>query len=159
MDILFGWAGAGALIVFIALAVRLNRRRSPAALAVLGALVLYPATVAVAWALANGYSFWAISIAYWFAAIVVLMVFGAVYKSVSLRMMLHLLQSPARTTDTGTLIRDYIQDDSFERRLMVAEENGFAERTPSGFVLRAKGRRLAAIVNGVQRAFAIETSG
>jgi hypothetical protein len=87
------------------------------------------------------------------------MLFGALYKSVSLRMLGDLSKANGHALPEQELLARYIEEDSFSRRVAILLEQGHAERTPEGLNLSSKGRRIAAGIYGLQRAFAIRASG
>ena len=88
-----------------------------------------------------------------------LMAFGALYKSISLRILLDLLDRPGHAGLYSAILARYVAAESFENRLTVMQENGFAVPTPAGYALTDKGRRLAGLVGVLHRLFAIERSG
>jgi membrane-bound metal-dependent hydrolase YbcI (DUF457 family) len=87
MNDAFALAGlAVALWLAVALALLRTMRRSPALIMTSSAILVYLALLAGAVAPVL-IAFWPLSAAYWFLALCVLMPFGALYKSVSLRML------------------------------------------------------------------------
>ena len=132
---------------------------SPAAVVTLAALAMYPATLAVTLLLGRTVAFWPFSAAYWFLSLVFLMVFGAVYKSISLRILLDLLERPGRSDNYAGVMQRYVNEESFKRRLLVMLDAGLTARDADGFQLTEKGRRISSVVRRVQAVFAIETSG
>ena len=103
--------------------------------------------------------FWHLSATYWFLVLCFLMVFGAVYKSISLRILADLLKQPTRSELYACILGRYIEQESYMSRLEVMMSNGLAVRLPAGFQLTAKGRRIAAIIYTIQQAFNIQRSG
>jgi hypothetical protein len=87
------------------------------------------------------------------------MLFGALYKSVSLRMLGDLSKAKGHALPEQELLARYIEEDSFSRRVAILLEQGHAERTPDGLNLSSKGRSIAAGIYGLQRVFAIRASG
>ena len=158
-EIALGWAMALVYVVLTAIAIRVARTRSPANTAVVTGLFVYLFSAFIFALTAGPLSFWSFSIAYGFGAVCFLMVFGAVYKSISLRILLLLLKSPGRCASASTLLREYVRQDSFERRIKVAVDSGLAQRQDGRLALRRKGRRLALAVDMLQRFFAIRHSG
>jgi hypothetical protein len=154
-------AGAVAFLAYLISVAALLRRSegSPAKTAILMALALYPPALLLAGVALGRAPFWAFSASYWFLTLCFLMVFGAVYKSLSLRMLLDLLEAPGRSSAKDELFARYIRDVSYRHRLEVIQESGFATRTGEGFTLTERGRGLARIIATLQRAFAIERSG
>lgn len=159
MDILLGWLFCVIYILTTALVVRVARSYSPALLAVGLSFLGYLALLVSALFALGTNSFWSISVSYWFGCLCFLMVFGAVYKSISLRVLDQISQSPTDRLDEAVLSGEYIKSDSFDRRLTVILENGYAEKTELGFSLLPKGQRLARIVRWFHRTFSIERSG
>jgi hypothetical protein len=158
MDILIGFGGAICHVLFTAIVLR-QSRRSPALIALIVGFGCYACLFFIPDLTELRHSFWSMSISYWFGSLCFLMVFGAIYKSVSLKLMLDLLDIPKRRLLERDLLVGYIKGSTFEDRLVVALESGFAERLPEGYLLLPKGRRVARIVRGLQRAFAIDRSG
>jgi hypothetical protein len=89
----------------------------------------------------------------------VLMLFGALYKSVSLRMLGDLSKAAGWALPEQDLLARYIEEDSFGRRVAILLKEGHAIRTPEGLVLSRKGQRIAAAIYRLQQAFAIRASG
>lgn len=158
-EIALGWAVALAYVVLTGIAIRIAKTRSPASTAIVTGLCVYLFSACIFALSAGPLSFWSFSIAYGFGAVCFLMVFGAVYKSISLRILLHLLNSPGRCASASTLMGDYVRQDSFERRIEVAVDSGLAKRQDGRIALRQKGRRLALAADILQRFFAIRHSG
>ena len=104
-------------------------------------------------------AFWSLSAAYWFLVLCVLMPFGALYKSVSLRMLGELSRAAGRALPEQQLLARYIEEDSFGRRVDILLAQGHAERESERLRLTAKGRRTAAGIRLLQRTLAIRTSG
>lgn len=157
-EIVAGIAAGLADIGAVALILR-RVRASPAGVAIVSSVAVYLVLPALVLALGVPASFWALSISYWFVSVSFLMVFGAVYKSISLRMLLTLYERPGRSAPEEAIRAGYVEADSFENRLGVIVDSGFAEETEHGYVLLAKGRRVARIAAALQRVFAIERSG
>ena len=159
MDILLGWLFCAIYILMTAMGIRLLHSHSPALLAVGLSFLGYLALLASAMLAFGTNSFWSISISYWFGCLCFLMVFGAVYKSISLRVLDQLALSSADRVHEKVLSDAYIKSESFDRRLDVILENGYAEKTVAGYSLLPKGQRLARIVKWFHRIFSIERSG
>lgn len=103
--------------------------------------------------------FWPLSASYWFLTLCFLMVFGAIYKSISLRILLDLSQRPQRADRYDAILSRYIEGESFQDRLRVMLAAGLATRGSRGLQLTTKGRRLAAAVSRLQTLYKIERSG
>jgi hypothetical protein len=154
--------GALAFAVYLGLAlvaVRVARGTSPAAL-VVGLLPLGWALGPAA-ALSGGEAllFWPFSATYAFLSLSFLLAFGAVYKSVSLRILADLLSRPGRADRYDTVVSRYLVAESYRGRVEILTDQGFATRGPAGLRLTRKGWRLAHGVRAIQTAWKIERSG
>ena len=153
-----GAAGALLWLAVIVVLLRLSKR-SPALIVVLSAALVYLAVLFAALALAQRVAFWPFSAAYGFLTLCVLMLFGALYKSVSLRMLGDLSLAVGHALPEQELLARYIEEDSFGRRVAILLKEGHALRTAEGLKLSPKGRRIAAGIYRLQQAFAIRASG
>jgi hypothetical protein len=150
---------AAVLWLAVALALLRTMRHSPALTMTGSATLVYFAVLAAALVAPVRIAFWPFSAAYAFLALCVLMPFGALYKSVSLRMLGDLSRTAGQALPEQQLLARYIEEDSFGRRVDILLAQGYAEREAGKLRLSAKGRRIAAGIHVLQRAFAIRTSG
>jgi hypothetical protein len=157
--LLAGALGFGAYAAAVAVLLRAIHRWSPALVVTTTSVGAYLATVGVAAGMGRRVLFWPLSASYWFLALCFLMAFGAIYKSISLRILLDLLDRPDRSESYEAIHKRYVQHESYQDRLQILLAEGLATRECAGFQLTRKGRRLAAIAHAVQRFFGIERSG
>lgn len=157
--LLLAGAAFSCYIAAVLVLVRLLARHSPVAAVIVAAPIFYVLGLFIT--LASGYRvlFWAYTAAFWCPALTFLMIFGAVYKSVSLRMLAYLLDRPGYSERYDALMEKYVTEESFENRLGVIQESGFAVRLADGFVLTDKGRAIARAVRRLHMFFSIERSG
>ena len=148
-----------AYVILTALLLRLAHRRSPAAIAVAGAVGVYAAGLALSIAWGYPASFWAYSSAFWCATGAFLMAFGAVYKSISLRMIDYLFHQPGHAAAYDEVMRKYLSEETFGNRLELIQSQGFARRVPQGLVLTPKGRSIASATHCLHALFGIRKSG
>ncbi len=160
MNDAFVLAGLGVLL-WLAAALTLLRtmKRSPALIVTGSAALIYVALLAASVATPVRMAFWPFTAAYAFLALSLLVPFGALYKSVSLRMLGDLSGIAGHARPERELLARYIEEDSFGRRIDILLEQGYAERTADGLRLSITGRRVAARIHLLQRAFAIRASG
>jgi hypothetical protein len=151
----FGAAGALVWLAVVLVLLRISKR-SPALIVVASAGVVYVALLAFSPAIFYRLAF---SAAYGFLTLCVLMLFGALYKSVSLRMLGDLSKTAGHALPELELLARYIEEDSFGRRVAILLDQGHAERSAEGLALSSKGRRIAAAIARLQQAFAIRASG
>ena len=155
----FAAAGFVLYVAIVAVVLRLSWAISPALVAIGAAFLTYAALVAIAAVSGRNANFWITSIIFWFPTLGFLMGFGAVYKSVSLRILLDLLARPGERELCSAILERYIAVESFENRLAIMLESGLAIHTSAGYALTEKGRRLARITAAMHRLFAIERTG
>lgn len=158
LPILQGFAAAVAYGLVLLVALRVSRR-SPTLVVLATAAVVYVAAAAVFMLLGQVVGFWAYSTTYWFLVLCFLMAFGAIYKSLSLRILLDLTEKSELTGSADELAQRYIFGSSFEDRLGIAVDGGLAARSADGLSLTSRGRALASRVRAAQRAFGITRSG
>ncbi|WP_376984603.1 hypothetical protein [Bosea sp. R86505] len=154
------WFACAFLAILAALRVS---RSEPAMLVVATPLAVYVLGLAAASMTSfadPALNFWIVSIVYWFLVLSFLMAFGAIYKSLSLRMLLSLLEAEARTLDDTELAERYIKQQSFQDRLGVMVDKRLAVIQPDGrVVLTPRGRSIAQLTRRIQNLYRIEKSG
>ena len=155
-----GAVGFAAYLAAVLVLLRGAPRMAPSILVTATAPVVYVAILAASVAVASGrVLFWPLSASYWFLTVSFLMAFGAIHKSISLRILLDLLDCPGRCDRYDAILRRCVEYESYRARLEIIESDGLATREATGFRLTPKGRRIAAIAHGCQRLFKIEHSG
>ena len=86
--------------------------------------------------------YWWFAAAFWFGFMVYLFGFSALYKSLSLRMVVDVFeQSPNGTSLAGVYQR--VVERSFRERIEILERGGLVARQGDGYVVTARGRRMA----------------
>src|SRR5205823_13309236 len=103
--------------------------------------------------------FWALSAAYWFLVLSFLMVFGAIYKSISLRILLDLLERPQHRDSYEAILDRYVVHESYRDRTRILIAHGLATFGDPGLHLTRRGQRIAVGVSQLQRFFKIKESG
>jgi hypothetical protein len=154
-----GAAAFGFYVVAVCILLRFTTRHAPVAVVGLAALAFYVIGISLPLLLGEDVFLWAYSAVYCCATLSFLMLFGAAYKSISLRMLGYLFERPAQQETYRALMHKYIVEETFGKRLNVIQERGFAVRIPEGFVLTEKGRKIAAAARSLHAIFAIEKSG
>jgi hypothetical protein len=132
---------------------------SPATLVCISALAIYPLTFAVPLVLEITIEFFLFSATYWFLTANFLLAFGAIYKSISLKILLDLLEQPKRTESYEAILARYIFKESFENRLEVMRRAELATARDGNYELTEKGRAMASYISLLQRIFAIKQTG
>jgi hypothetical protein len=140
-------------------AIRLLPERSSALVSLATACVLAAATLPAGAMIGIEANYWrALGVAC-FLIMSHLMVFGAVYKSISLHILLDLARAPSRRLSAEELFSRYIEQESFEARIQLMIAQGLAVHSRDGIALSPKGYRLAVAARFIQRLYGIERSG
>jgi hypothetical protein len=158
-SLVFGLGGFIIYLVLTPFVIRAINRAAPALIVVLCAMLIYAVLLFVGAITFAPLYFWIFSATYWFFSLCFLMVFGAIYKSVSLRLLLDLLNRPGHADSYQAVLDRYVRQESYQDRLQIMVKEGFAVRDLQKFVLAPKGRLIAAVVINLQKAFRIEKSG
>ncbi len=155
-----------AVIAFISytlnvlIVLRLARSASPAMMVCVNAILVYVIGLLTIGFYGSHINFFTFSSVYWFFAISLLMYFGAIYKSISLRMMQHLLCKPNKSDYSDILLESYIQNQSYSQRVEILLKNGMLHKNEnSTLTLTKKGNTLAKLTCVIQNIFSIKDSG
>src|ERR1700722_13814356 len=135
---------------------RITKKPSPPTLFCLSSLLFYTTGKIVLIFLQIPLKFFQFSASYWFWTFSTMMVFFAVYKSISLRMMMNLQRRPSTLNE---ILSNYIQQESYTSRIDVLVQNELIKKTSGGYQLTLKGKRCAMIIGLVQKLFNINQSG
>lgn len=147
-------------VLTILVILRIMRKTEPTIVVLISASAIYGFSIALAMVANQHVNFWYFSISYWFLVLSFLLAFGAVYKSLSLRMLLVLLEKPNRAHSTQSFREEYIFGDSFDNRLQLIIDQGLAKRREQNeFELTSRGANWAASLVKLQRLFGIMRSG
>ena len=157
--LLFGGLGFLLYLACAVLTLRIACAVGPSRIVIGAAVVVGIVTVAGALVMRPVIFFWPLFASYSLLSLTFLLVFGAVYKSISLRILGDLLQRPERSDDYQGILARYIEEESYRARLSLLVSEGLAEREDAGFRLTPKGWHLAKAVSNLQRFFAIRSSG
>ena len=140
-------------------AIRLSPIRSPAVLVVALACLFTLASAPAGALVSVEANYWRALAVFIFLTVCHLMIFGAAYKSISLRILLDLFLAPAGKLPSDLVFSRYIAQESFTARIQVMITQGLASNSRHGIALTDKGRRLASVVGLLQRLYSIEKSG
>lgn len=150
----------GIYFLFIVLALRIIRVMSPTVLVCSCAVFVYIWALILISTIGLNINFFSFSSLYWFLTLSLLMVFGAIYKSISLRMMLHLLNNPEKKDFYDAIMKNYIKDQSYLKRISILLEKKMIRKTGNAsFSLTKRGNTLAKTIWLIQKIFSIKESG
>jgi Ca2+/Na+ antiporter len=160
----FAWGLMGVvLLVIIAPAMQTIARRAassvpPVIILATAAVISHGASVLLGVAAMPQLQYWNAASVFSFGAMLYVFAFGAVYKSVSLEILLDLARRPQRRTPLADIVERQVPD-IFRRRTDILVEVGQVERVGSTFAITASGRKLADRIAHIRRAFAIGDTG
>ena len=156
---LVGFAGFGLYLGLTLALLHATGARAPGLTAVLAAPVSALAVLGATITAGIPVQFWHFAAGFAFPTVCFLMVFGATYKSLSLRILLDLSNREGGRDAYGAILDRYIAKESYANRLQVMETSGFTTCLDGRYALTPRGAWLAARVRAVQRFFAIGASG
>lgn len=148
-----------AYLALVLVLLRVNHRRDPAWLVLIALPVAFAAAMSLFVALDCRFNFWSFATGYSFFSLCFLMAFGAVYKSLSLRILLDLLDKPDRSDSYDNIYKRYLVEDSFHNRLTVIRDKGLVTTSGDRYLLSARGEALSSRVLALQRLLGISRSG
>ena len=122
------------------------------------AIVSHLASVMLGIANVTQFQYWSAASIFSFGVMSYIFAFGAVYKSVSLEILLDVAERPARQVPLSDIVERQVPG-IFRGRTKILVDSGLAERTDSFFVATAAGRKLAGRIARLRRAFAIGDTG
>ncbi len=146
-------------IIAILIALRGLRGCAPAFLVVALSGAICAMSLGVIVFLHHRINLWSFLVTYWFMVTSFLMAFGAIYKSLSLRILSDLLSKPGRSDDIQRVFSHYLVEDSYQNRLALMCHNALVVFDDERYALTPKGRRLTECVRTLQIWFGISRSG
>jgi len=157
--ILQGLLSFAAFVVAFLVVMRISSRPQPATTAIGLAIAMHPVALALLLAAGRTVNFVVFSISYCFFTLCFLMVLGAVYKSISLRILLDLAGSPQRSAGYDDVLQRYIVAESYLDRLELIRAKRLVSVDGNRLSLGYLGLRIARTVQAIQNLFRIEHSG
>lgn len=154
-----GLLGFAAYFGAICLVLRLGRRQAPALMSLATGFAAYAVVLGLLILAGQNVPFWSYSVTYWCFVLSFLLAFGAIYKSISLRILLDLFKRPGRCGSYEHVLATYVALESYQNRLTVIQDSGFATRAGERYILSERGRHIASLTAAVQQVFAIRRSG
>jgi Ca2+/Na+ antiporter len=160
----FAWGLIGVvLLIIIAPVMQAIARRAassipPVIILAIAAVISHGASVLLGVAAMPHLQYWNAASIFSFGAMLYVFAFGAVYKSVSLEILLDLGGRPNRQAPLADIVERHVPD-IFRGRTDILVEGGQVERAGSLFVVTVSGRKLADQIARIRRAFAIGDTG
>ncbi|WP_245470809.1 hypothetical protein [Bradyrhizobium guangzhouense] len=104
------------------------------------------------------FRYWDAASIFGFGVMAYVFAFGAAYKSVSLDILLGLVDRPGRTAPLSDVVERQVPD-LFYGRTKILVDGGLVEQSDSRFAATAAGRTMADRIGRLRRAFGIGNSG
>ena len=137
---------------------RLGLSTPPAILLGVAAIITHVLSVALGVMNVTQFQYWNAASIFGFGVMGYVFAFGAVYKSVSLEILLDVAQRPGHAAPLADIV-DRLAPDIFRRRADILVDGGQVERIGASFAVTVKGRAFAGKLARVRRAFAVGDSG
>lgn len=162
ISFVFGLIGAVAFAVLTPLAQCAARRAawpmSPVLILAAVAVLSHLAGVILGFACVSQFKYWNAASIFSFAVMGYIFAFGAVYKSVSLEILLDVAKRPEREVPLSDIVGRQVPG-IFWGRVAILVDSGLVEQIDSKFTPTAAGRKLATRITRLRRAFAIGDTG
>lgn len=162
MSFVFGIIGVAAFAVLAPIMQWMARRAAtpvpPVMILAATAILSHLASVVLGIAYVPQFQYWNAASVFSFGVMSYIFAFGAVYKSVSLEILLDVAERPRREAPLADIVERQVPG-IFRGRTDILVDSGLAERTSSGFVATAAGSKLAGRIAQLRRAFAIGDTG
>lgn len=155
---LSGGLAVTAFLVLVQLAARLAPKAAPVAVYFGTGMAVHLGATAIAAASLPAFSYWHAAALYWFGFMAYLFVFGAIYKSISLKILRALWQAPGHALAVAEITGGVVLP-SFTDRVQVLLDGGLIEATPEGYRITAQGQKIAGRIAAVHRFFGIDRCG
>lgn len=162
MSFACGFAGI-VLFTILAPLMQIIARRAgspiaPVIILAIAAVVSHVASVLLGFVTVQQFQYWNAASLFSFGVMLYVFAFGAVYKSVSLEILLDLAQRSGHTAALSDIV-DRKVSEIFRGRADILVSGGQVERVDSCFNVTATGRAIADRIAQMRRAFAIGDSG
>jgi hypothetical protein len=131
---------------------------APVTILAIAAVTSHGASVLLGAETVQHFQYWNAASIFGFGVMGYVFAFGAVYKSVSLEILLEVAQRPGHAAPLSDIV-DRLAPDIFRGRAEILVSGGQAERTGGSFVATMAGRTLAARVARIRRKFVVGDSG
>lgn len=162
MSFVYGLIGV-ALFIVIAPAAQSMARSStrsipPVIILAIAAVISHFTSVTIGAVAVAQFQYWDAASIFGFGAMAYVFAFGAVYKSVSLDILLNLANRPGREAAVSDIVERQIPS-LFCARTAILVDGGLAACAGSSFVVTASGQKLAARIAGLRHVFGIGNTG
>lgn len=154
----FGIAALGCYAGLVLLALRWFRGVAPVLILAGAALLVHLGAIGIAIVDALPVAYWHGAAIYWLGVVGIVFAFGAVYKSISLRILCALVARPGRALTIDELTAEIVRP-SFVGRIAILSDGGLIRAEGGRHTVTPAGRALAQRIRRVQRWAGISESG
>jgi hypothetical protein len=162
MSFACGLAGVALFAILAPLMQAIARRATspiaPVSVLAIAAVVSHVASVLLGVATLVQFQYWDTASLFGFGVMLYVFAFGAVYKSVSLEILLDLEQRPGHSALLADIV-DHKVPEIFRGRTDILVSGGHVEHAGPSFAVTAAGRAISARIAQMRRAFAIGDTG
>lgn len=162
MSFAYGIAGVALFIVMAPGAQLIVRASSlsipPVIILAITAVISHLASVVIGAMTVAQFQYWDAASVFGFGAMAYIFAFGAVYKSVSLDILLSLASRPGREAPLSDIVEHQVPN-LLRARTAILVDGGLAACVDSSFVATTSGQKTAARIAGLRRAFGIGSTG
>ncbi|MBR0975084.1 MULTISPECIES: hypothetical protein [Bradyrhizobium] len=131
---------------------------APVILLAIGAIVSHGFGVVLGVLIVPQFRYWDAASIFAFCVMGYVFAFGAVYKSVSLEILLSLVDRPERTAPLSEVVERQVPH-LFQGRAKILVDGGLVEQVDSRFAATAAGRNMAGRIGRLRRFFGIGDTG
>jgi hypothetical protein len=157
-----GVAGIIMFAVLAPLALIIARRAgspiAPVAILAMAAVISHAASIMLGIATVAQFQYWSAASIFGFGVMLYIFAFGAVYKSVSLEILLDVAKRPGASAPLADIVERKVPE-IFRGRTDILVDGGQVERRGPCFVVTAAGEKIASRIGTLRRAFAVGTTG
>jgi hypothetical protein len=162
MSFVFGILGIVAFALVAALMQWMARRAastiSPVVILAIAAIISHVASVVLGVMCVPQFHYWNAASIFSFAVMGYIFAFGAVYKSVSLEILLSIAEQSAHEIPLSDIVARQVPQ-ILRGRIQLLVDSGLAERAGSSFAATATGQELGGRIMRLRRLFAIDDTG
>ncbi len=131
---------------------------APVSILAIAAVVSHVVSITLGTVTVQHFQYWSAASIFAFGVMLYIFAFGAVYKSVSLEVLLDLAQRPGHAAELADIV-DRKVPGIFRGRTQILVSGGQVENAGSNFVVTERGRAIAGRIAKMRSVFAIGDSG
>lgn len=154
-----GLAAFASYFLLTLVLLRIVRHRSPIAVLIVGAWLVWFATIMAAILSGLSMSFWPFTSSYWFGCMVLLFLYAGLYKSVSVRVLRDLHAARDHRRPFHVVFDQYLVNESYRGRVGILRGSGLVDLKEGRLRITPMGRIVAGAARMIQRLYQIDRSG